>query len=231
MYLTRFRFNTARRDSRRLLSAPRYLHAAVQHAFPEPERLQGEDARILWRLDQASRHEAVLYISSPEEPDLSHLVEQAGWPARGLEAGWETRPYDKLLGALEVGQEWAFRLTANPVHTVRTDPDKPKQRLAHVTVAQQIQWVMDRCDRHGFKVAEQSTGEPNLVLNERTWLQLDKENVKARDSKVKIRTATYEGVLVVEEPTALRSALVKGIGKAKAFGCGMMTLAPLSRSS
>jgi CRISPR system Cascade subunit CasE len=230
MYLTRFRFNTARRDARRLLSGPQHLHAAVLHAFPEPERLQGEDGRILWRLDQAERHSAILYLSSPEEPDLTHLVEQAGWPARGIADGWETRPYGRLLDALETKQEWAFRLTANPVHHVRPAPDKPFRWLAHVTPEQQLGWLLDRCGRHGFTVAEKPDGEPNVTVQDRSWLHFSKSGHTERTSGergVSIRRATYEGVLTVEDTKALRGALVRGIGRSKAYGCGMLTLAPL----
>lgn len=252
MYLTRFRFNTARREARSLLTRPQHLHAAVLHAFPEPERLQGEDSRILWRLDQDSRHSAILYVSSAEEPDLTHMVEQAGWPARGLAEGWDTRPYGKLLSALESGQEWAFRLTANPVHYVRPKPEMSKRWLPHVTTAQQLQWLLDRCERHGFSLSPKPDGEPNVVLHDRAWLRFQKPGEQAEDRSesgstaggaalrgnrngkhpgdrrsVSIRTVTFDGVLKVENPNVLRQSLLRGIGKAKAYGCGMLTLAPL----
>lgn len=231
MYLTRFRFNTARRDARRLLSGPQHLHAAVLHAFPEPERLQGEGGRVLWRLDQAERHSAILYLSSPEEPDLTHLVEQAGWPARGIADGWDTRPYGKLLDALDAKQEWAFRLTANPVHQVRPAPGEPFRRLAHVTPEQQLGWLLERCGRHGFAVAEKADGEPNATVLDRSWLHFSKSGQERpqRGQGVSIRKATYEGVLTVEDPEALRRALIRGIGRSKAYGCGMLTLAPPGR--
>ncbi|HEU5128262.1 MAG TPA: type I-E CRISPR-associated protein Cas6/Cse3/CasE [Glycomyces sp.] len=228
MYLSRFRFNTARMGARRILASPQHLHAAVLHAFPEPERLQGDDARILWRLDHDSRHSAVLYVASPEEPDLTHLVEQAGWPARGTAEGWDTRPYSRLLSVLDAGQRWAFRLTANPVHYVRKAPGKPKQWLAHVTPDQQLKWLLDRSSKHGFAVAANADGDLNAVVHDRSWLRFAKEEQQRR--QVSIRLATFEGVLTVEDPEALRRALVRGIGRAKAYGCGMLTLAPLGGS-
>jgi CRISPR system Cascade subunit CasE len=227
MYLTRFRFNTARRESRRLLSGPQHLHAAVLHAFPEPDRLQGDSGRILWRLDSAARHDAVLYLASPEEPDLTHLVEQAGWPARGLTEGWDTRPYDKLLDALEAGQRWAFRLTANPVHYARSKPDGPKRWVPHTTVEHQRRWLLDRSERSGFTIAAQADGTPNLVVRDRSWLQFAKADAPRN---VTLTTATFEGVLAIADPEALRHTMVHGIGKAKAYGCGMLTLAPLTGS-
>jgi CRISPR system Cascade subunit CasE len=43
---------------------------------------------------------------------------------------------------------------------------------------------------------------------------------------VTLRVATFDGRFRVVDPTALRAALVNGIGRAKAYGCGLMTLAP-----
>ncbi|MFB9658445.1 type I-E CRISPR-associated protein Cas6/Cse3/CasE [Glycomyces mayteni] len=222
MYLTRFRFNTARRGARGLLSGPNRLHAAVLHGFPEPERLQGDGGRILWRLDATARHDAVLYIASPEEPDLTHLVEQAGWPARGT--GWDTRPYGKLLASLDTGQRWAFRLTANPVHFARTTPEGPKRWLPHVTPDQQLEWLLDRCAGRGFTIPAGADGGPNVAVHDRTWLRFTKSQDRR---EVTIRAVTYEGVLEIGDVEALRHSLVHGIGKAKAYGCGLLTLAPL----
>ncbi len=85
MYLTRFRVNTARPGSRRLLSSPsgyaRRRHVVLPHLLPT-----GQDTpRILWRIDHNARAEIVLYVLSPDRPDLTHLVEQAGLARRGRE--------------------------------------------------------------------------------------------------------------------------------------------------
>ena len=44
---------------------------------------------------------------------------------------------------------------------------------------------------------------------------------------ITVSVATFEGVLIVTDPENLRSALTAGIGPAKAYGCGLLTLAPL----
>ncbi|WP_127452791.1 type I-E CRISPR-associated protein Cas6/Cse3/CasE [Streptomyces sp. B29(2018)] len=42
---------------------------------------------------------------------------------------------------------------------------------------------------------------------------------------VHLRTATYDGLLDVTDPDALRQPLVEGIGHGRAYGCGLLTLA------
>ena len=80
MYLTRFRVNTARRQARELLGSPHRMHAAVNMSFPALLPRDGTDPRVLWRIDRNSAAEVLLFVVSPQRPDLTHLVEQAGWP-------------------------------------------------------------------------------------------------------------------------------------------------------
>ena len=47
--------------------------------------------------------------------------------------------------------------------------------------------------------------------------------------RVTINRTVYEGVARVTDPDALRRALVAGIGRSKAYGCGLMTLARVRR--
>jgi len=116
MFLTRMPLNAARRDARRLLGSPQSLHAAVLASFPP--NLQAQE-RVLWRVDRDAAHSALLYLLSPGRPDLTHLVEQAGWPTT---SSWETREYGPLLDRLAPGQQWAFRTSRLADHLVLGDP-------------------------------------------------------------------------------------------------------------
>ena len=48
-----------------------------------------------------------------------------------------------------------------------------------------------------------------------------------RRRQVTLATVAFDGVLEVSDPGALREALASGIGPAKGYGCGLLTLAPL----
>ena len=41
-----------------------------------------------------------------------------------------------------------------------------------------------------------------------------------------IEAVRFEGTLIVNDPTVLVSAVRSGIGPGKAFGCGLLSLAP-----
>lgn len=211
MHLTRFEINPRRRDARTMLASPQQMHAAVLAAFPESR----EEGRVLWRLDEG-RHDALLYIVSADKPDLTHLVESIGRPTYG----WQTRDYGPFLDRLAPGERWAFRLLANPVHNTRPDGGGRGKRVGHVTVAQQTDWFLRQAARHGFVIPTGAMSEPDVAVRARRTLRFDR-----RGRTVVLSTAVFEGILQVVDPEVLRAALVGGIGPAKGYGCGLLTLA------
>lgn len=218
MFLTRFRVNGARRDARKLLASPQAMHAAVLAGFARPEDHTAPGARTLWRLDQGGPQQHLLYIVSPGAPDLTHLVEQAGWPTT---ESWLTRPYRPFIDGLDKGQRWAFRLTANPVRNGRRSDDAPTQRYGHVTVTQQVDWLVARAQRNGFSIDDP---HQSLLVHRRQTHKFQRGRDK---SPVTLATATYDGILTIEDAGPFRSLITNGIGHARAYGCGLLTLAPV----
>lgn len=202
--------NPQRRDARKLLSSPQVMHAAVLSGFPPG----ADPGRVLWRVDGLGTPQTVLWMVSAEEPDLTHLEEQAGWPSRPTS---RSMSYDGLLSGLAVGQAWGFRLTANPTHTVTQNGRK--QVLGHVTPSQQLGWLLDRQEQLGVRLAD-TAGESTVQLVGR-----DVRKFKRQGSTVTLATASFSGLLTVADPDRLRSALIGGVGRGKAYGCGLMTLA------
>lgn len=225
VFLTKMPLNPSRRGARKLLGSPQALHAAVLAGFADAR--PSEEGRILWRLDTYGQHRVVLYTASPEKPDFTHLVEQAGWPTT---EAWQTREYDGVLDSLRPGQRWQFRLTANPVRSGRRQEWSTTKPLGHVTVKQQEQWLIDRAARLGFRLVHtvpdaEGSSEPDLAVVDRNIRRFTRQN-----HEVTISMATFAGHLEVTDATALRRALTFGIGRAKAYGCGLLTLAPPSKN-
>ncbi|MCX4097897.1 type I-E CRISPR-associated protein Cas6/Cse3/CasE [Nocardia sp. alder85J] len=229
MFLSRIPINPARRDTRKFLASPQVIHAAVLSAFPPdtPGPASGE-GRVLWRLDQrdATIH---LYVVSPHEPDFTHIVEQTGWPTT---AAWATRKYDQLLDTLTTGQRWHFRLTANPVRSTldrtRTENTgrhvKDRGKIAGLSAAEQLDWLRRKATRAGFILTEcgpEDQREDDVRLIARDTLRFQRHN-----TPVTLSVATFEGTLTVSDPILLRAALTGGIGRAKGYGCGLLTIAP-----
>lgn len=224
MFLSRVPLNPARAGTRKLLSSPQISHAAVMAAFPPGnDPAVDREGRVLWRIDRRD-HAVDLYVVSPTEPDFTHVLEQAGWPTT---TAWATRKYLPLLENLTEGQQWRFRLTANPVRAAvdrREGVELTRGKRNGLTEEDQLTWLTQRTERNGFRLGLcRSPGgdEPDVRIIDRSTLRF-----RRGPATVTVSTATYEGTLEVADPQALRRALVGGIGRAKGYGCGLMTLAP-----
>lgn len=228
MFLTRVFLNPQRRATRDWLASPQRLHAAVLAGFAE----QSSANRPLWRVDR-EQHRFVLFVVSADRPDLIHLVEQGGWSTHPSEVA----DYRRFLDQIEVGRQYVFRLRANPVRSTKLGVTPgARGRVVNVGArAQQEEWLLGRAASWGFAVPEDpgdlrsDAGEvlarKNLVLSGRETLRFSKLASGERVN-VTLATAQFDGVLEVTDVAALRLALCQGVGRGKAYGCGLMTLAP-----
>jgi CRISPR system Cascade subunit CasE len=252
MYFTQFPINMTRRESRKLLSSPYLMHAAVAGSFPPDSGAdEGASGRVLWRVDRMHDGGSRLYIVSPDKPSLVGLDEQIGWP--DCDPQWGTRDYDEFLSRIANGQTYSFRLVANPVVSRSTrggstdiaNQQGLSKRIGHLTVLQQEAWLVGkqayegsgievpklfadegspRCRRNGFEVLADGEGIPNLVVSNSKKLTFSRGE---RGKTITLMRAQYDGVLRVTDSDTLRHALVCGIGHGKAFGCGLLTLVPV----
>ena len=232
VYFSRMRLNPTRRGTRTLVGSPQAMHAAVLGSHPGSTATG--DARVLWRLDRHFTHDLELFVVSPSKPDFTGIVEQAGWPT--IEA-WDTTEYERFLRRLVTGQRWRFRLTANPVYSA-TEGRGASSRgkvVPHVTVAHQGNWLLTNSERWGFEIPDVSAetagnlvrGREVAAFGRKSGVPGTSGSAAPRRRRVEITRADYVGVLQVTDAERLRSALVQGMGRAKAYGCGLMTLAPL----
>ena len=209
MYLSRVEINPFRRESIKALSSPQIIHAAVMASFPS----FGDGAgRVLWRIDKIGSATYII-VQSESKPDFHHIIDQFGHPES--EKMWDTVEYDEFLSKLENGQIWRFSIKANPTYSVSSDDGKRGKVMAHVTVKQQISWMMSKAEKCGFTIQED-----DVYIKHRGVKTFDR-----RGSKITLATATFEGVLVIENVETLRQSIINGIGRGKAYGCGLLSLA------
>jgi len=215
MYLSRIALNTKLRKTMWALASPQVLHSAVESSFPRNRNK--EENRVLWRIDNLA-DVCYLLVLSTEQPDFLHIAQQFGYPH--MEPKWETKNYNILLDRLKNGQVWRFRLRANPVRSSFTEKDGKTGRgkvFAHLTQEQQRQWLLSRAQAHGFSLSEDDF---DVVHTE--WKKFRKQNNK---HEVSLRTADFEGILTISDVELFKRSLLSGIGRAKAYGCGLLTIA------
>jgi CRISPR system Cascade subunit CasE len=207
MYLSRIEINKQRMETKRALLNLQIMHASVKACFPE------SNGRVLWRAD-VLRHSLYILIVAPIKPDFTAFVRQYGWPES--EQTGESRDYRQLLDRIETDSKWRFRLTANPVYASNG------KRYAHMTVEKQKKWLSDRAERNGFSLREHF-----FDVVSRDTIKFSKGDKDDR-REVTLSRATFEGDLTVSDVDLFKSALTDGVGRAKAYGCGMLTVAKLT---
>lgn len=205
MYLSRIKLNTQIRNTFKLFNSQQVVHAAIEGAFGVES-----SGRKLWRLDYYQGQPYILLLSL-EKPDLTSFIEQFGYTGKQA----EIKDYQKVLDIVQNGGIYKFRLTANPVHSVKLEDKDRGKVYPHVTVAQQEEWLRLKSVNNGFKLYEFA-----VVHRER-------KRFRRQDKYVTISMATYEGVLEITDVDLFKKALTGGIGRAKSYGCGLLTLARL----
>ena len=203
MYLSRVYLDLSNRNTLKAVNSRSVLHGAVEAALTD------DRSRKLWRIDSLGG-ELYLMILSNQKPHLSVIASQFGDTGR---AG-ETREYDGLLGRIKKGDIWQFRLTANPVKTDNVKQGQGKKRAVTI-VDFQKQWLMDRAEKNGFCLSEDSF---DVVQNK--WCRFFKKDNRV----VTLLSVTFEGLLEVTDEELFRNMLVNGLGRGKAYGMGLMTV-------
>ena len=187
------------------------IHGVLSAAFPG--KRSDKTNENLWRVDNFGDNSALLIVSV-KTPELSHIVKEIGV---GDERN-KTLDYVPFLERIECGHVWNFRLCANPVeHKKKDSSDKRGKVYALRSSTEQIEWIKKQCEKYGFNVKGCS-----IIGDEWKILKPDKNNGK---NTVSIRAVTFEGVLVVTDADIFREALTRGIGRGKAYGCGLLTIA------
>ena len=207
MYLSKLTLNTSSLEARRLLLSPYMLHKAIFRAFPDAG--DGGPGRILYRLDEimeANGDQACLLVQSEKEPRW----EKAELLVSCL-TGYESKPL-----ALEFipGQVFYFRLRANP--TVKRNG----KRLGLLNEEVQLNWLKRKAQDAGFTILGCNVIPEGMVKD-------DKRKDADTSFKMTLLSIRFEGKLKVTDSQLFGKALEQGIGSAKGFGFGLLSIAPL----
>ena len=207
MFLSQLILNDHARKVRRDLGNAHELHRQIMQAFPdEAEQHASEDWNprqawnILFRQESDSN---MILIQSAIEPDWSKLPE--GYVQRE-----NTKPIVYDTNNFEPGKVLQFRLRANPSKR----DNKTRKTVGYFKPADQLAWLQRQSDRNGFRLhGVDVIPSPNVFGR------------KQGKSPIRISTALYQGILEVTDGSAFTQALCQGLGRGKAYGCGLLSVA------
>jgi CRISPR system Cascade subunit CasE len=217
MFLTKLTINVSSREFRRDFANIHDMHRTVMSAFPHPDDTPARQAHsVLWRLD-TSHTGYVQHIQSRTKPDWTNLS------PRHLMQPAEIRSLQPVLDAIRPGRKFAFRLLANATQDTRPARTKgARVRVAHRSPDDQIAWLIRKGERHGFIIPTARNGTPDVAPSPIPRVTGHKKSV----GMITIDAVRFDGHLVVTDFDAFTDAVINGIGRAKAYGCGLLSLAP-----
>jgi CRISPR system Cascade subunit CasE len=220
LYLSLLRLNPASAAVQRDLRDPVDLHRTIMRAFGDvldPEVEARAYFGVLHRLEfDRSRGQILLYVQSATAPDWGQLDPGYLHPEDGL----RVRPVGEVYAGLRAGRVLRFRLRANPTRKVDTKsgPDGERRNGRRVPLRgmdEQVGWLVRKASEAGFELLQATvaaTGSGEYVRSHRTGRTF--------------QGVLFEGKLVVRDVARFRSALAQGIGPAKAFGFGLLSVGP-----
>ena len=186
------------------LSSPYEMHRTIMRAFPSRE--DGGPGRVLFRVEPTRPGSSpVVLVQSEKQPDWSHVDAIAGYLARPAEA----KPLDLVF---REGQQLRFRLRAN----VTTKRDGKRHGLFREE--DQRAWLHRKGESGGF--------EPAGFVLQRAQRAVSRPVPPAKPKSQTHLGVDFEGVLRVTDSEKLLDVLTAGIGPAKAYGFGLLSVAP-----
>ncbi len=192
---------------------------------------RGAAAGFLFRIDPQPGGRAVILVQSAVKPDWDYAFHNAGYL---LAAPPELKPFDSCF---EKGQHLRFRLVANPTRRLsrnsRESDGKPVKEASigkrvPVPTEQLYEWLARRAEQSGFSVEENSTTVQTtyIYFMKPKKKRGDKTGDEQKDEQSRLRSVRYDGILNITDPARFQETLVRGVGPGKAFGFGLLSVAP-----
>lgn len=220
MYLSRLILNPRSRAVQRDIAQPHSLHQTVMRAFPD--HLSTAEERILYRLDQNRRGELYLLVQSQHAPDWAHLHDNGYLLPSDVE-----NPAVKAVDLqVQPGQQLAFRLRANPTRRLGKSATYDKgKRVGLYKLEEQLNWLQRKASDHGFRIHSVMPTQQQRVEGRIPRQEMQPATKPNHDAK--FFSVQFDGILQVTDPDRFLAAVQAGIGSGKAFGFGLLSVAPV----
>lgn len=169
---------------------------------------------VLYRIEETATAPRIL-VQTQVKPDPEQLPDGYG-TAR-------TRELDALLHWLHPGALVRYRLAASTVRSkART------REIIPLRGAAADDWWTARAPAAGLALQSLASRSPGDPVGRKTD---DNENGTARTHRIRHTLTQFDGTATVTDPGALATAITAGIGRGKSYGCGLLSIAPLTAPS
>ena len=207
----------------------------------ELQKNRYHEHKMLWRLfdvDPSAKRD-FLYRQTFEQGQMRYYILSKRKPIN-KNGVWHIegpKVYDPML---KTGQRLFFMLRANPVVNMKSKegkrqrhdvvmhekkvtgynklPKDDRPSLQKLVQDKCIEWLNGKAESNGFTFKDSE-----LLVDGYQQHKVHKTNFKNKQN-IYYSTVDFQGVLTVIDPESFKEALIKGIGKSKAFGCGLILI-------
>ncbi|KOV35303.1 CRISPR-associated protein [Streptomyces sp. XY431] len=212
MWLTRIVPDQRSREARRDGTNAVDLHHRLMSLFPDDIAATAarHDLGVLFRTETASDGGRQILLQSNLAPDLTRLP-----PGYGTGA---TKSLAPLLAAMRPGLAVRYRIAANPIRK----PGRTTRDLYNLSAVVPLRgaaaddWWTRQADSAGLR----------LTTLHSTPLDASRGTRRSDQRHIKHDRVLFEGTARITDTELLRTRLTAGIGKGKAYGCGLLSIAP-----
>jgi CRISPR system Cascade subunit CasE len=225
MFLSLLKLNGAHKAVRRDMADCQQLHRTVMSTFAQAGDNTRARLNVLYRLEVCGT-DHVLYVQSQTEPDWARLP--AGYCIPG---GANCKPVDNNYAAITPGTALRFRLRANPTKRLPANCPGEKRDGPRVNLEReedQIAWLQRRAKAAGFTLLSVQVNPD--VSDVRISVEPGRVHGRHRDGRLTFGAVRFEGRLRVLDAELFRRALENGVGSGKAYGFGLLSVAPVSEA-
>lgn len=208
MYLSRLVLNPNHRSTWRNLHNRYELHRTIMSAFPNENGNARTKHDILYRIESDTKKNTVpILVQSLIEPKWSLLGD------RHDSMRTKIKHVNGYIDGMHDGMIYRFKLEANPTRTVH------KNRIPIITDDYIGTWLQRKGTQHGFQPLSFSTTRSIITPVKKKGL---------RTYNITLNTVIFDGILKVVNEQLFRQCMIHGIGRGKAFGFGLLSIAVIS---
>jgi CRISPR system Cascade subunit CasE len=251
LFLSRLLLNPRSRQVMAEMAHPYEMHRTLMRGFPlatdETISKARDEYGVLFRADMDDLPGVVkVYVQSRIEPNWSFLNQLDDYLCADMEMSeYEYKDIMPAFRKIRSGQVLSFRLRANPTKRIARQGDPMKgKRVALARDDERIDWLIRKGQAMGEGVpggfqlltnkVEDVNGEVRLVPRVNVCCEGRKTGRKrdaARGHATTHSSVLFDGLLRVTDTNAFLQTVVRGIGPSKAFGFGLLSIAPVDASA
>jgi len=210
MFLSNVKLNPQSRQVQRELSNPYEMHRTLMRSIPEDtNRAQ---AGMLFRVEQRSDFNQLslsILVQTMIKPDWHFLETVTDYL---LESQVAVKEF--VIDPAQ-HQKYRFLLRANPTFRKKDT----RQTLPIFGEKKLLDWLENKAEQSGFVIQKEE-----VLLRKIPQVAVTKKEEEATH-RLQINMIDYSGFLEVNDPGRFKTALQTGIGRARSFGCGLLSLA------